>query len=195
MEAHADARDVLVPEIGDEIADRARHVVAVLLVLLEALNADAARIEEHELLHAEDHLADPAAHVVAGRLRQIAVEDEDEMRMPREAHVGLVATEVVEERRKRFGRGGIVEAAEELVEQRGLARRGHARLVLERVGDAAEEIRRHHRATERARKHANAEREGARHRRKDLAREAVGLRYAGILAFAARLRWRSVHAG
>ena len=187
--------DVLVPEIGDEISDRARDVVAVLLVLLEALDADAARIQEHELLHPDDHLAHPAAHVVAGRLRQIAVEHEDEVRVPREAHVGLVAAEVVEERRERFGRGGIVEAAEQLVEQRGLARRGHARLVLERVGDAAEEIRRHHRAPERARKHANAEREGARHRRQDLAREALGLRYAGILPLAPRLRWRSVHAG
>ena len=63
------------------------------------------------------------------------------------------------------------------------------------IGDAAEEIGRHHRAPQRTWKHANAEGEGARHRRKDLTRVALGLRYAGILALAARLRWRSVHAG
>ena len=39
-----DARRVLVPEIGEEIADGSRHVVAVLFVLLETLNPDAARI-------------------------------------------------------------------------------------------------------------------------------------------------------
>ena len=31
--------------------------------------------------------------------------------------------------------------------------------------------------------------------RQDLAREALGLRHAGILPLAPRLRWRSVHAG
>ena len=102
------------------------------------------------------------------------------------AHVRCVAAERRERARERVGRRGIVEAAEQLVEQRRLRRGGHARLVLERVGDAAEEIRRQHRATERARKHADAEREGARHGRQDLAREALGLRHAGIAAASLR---------
>ena len=42
----ADARRVLVPEIGEEIADRSRHVVAVLFVFVETLDPDAARICE-----------------------------------------------------------------------------------------------------------------------------------------------------
>ena len=42
----ADARRVLVPEIGEHVADRAGDVVAVLLVLVETLDPDAARIGE-----------------------------------------------------------------------------------------------------------------------------------------------------
>src|SRR4029078_5473446 len=56
----ANARRVLVPEIGKQIADCSRHVVAVLLVFLETLNPDAARILENELSHSGDHLANPA---------------------------------------------------------------------------------------------------------------------------------------
>ena len=68
----------------------------------------------------------------------------------------------------------VVEAAQQLVEQRRLVGAGKRGLVLERVGDAAEEIRAAHRAAERAGQHPDAEREGARDGGKDLSREALG---------------------
>ena len=64
-----------------------------------------------------------------------------------------------------------------------------------RVGDAAEEIRGAHRAAERAWQQADAEREGARDGGKDLPREPLGFRNAGVLPRAPRFHWRSSHDG
>ena len=88
---------------------------------------------------------------------------------------------------------GVIEAACELVEQRGLGLGVERWGVFQRIGDAAEQIRREHRAAERARQHADAECEGARHGRKDLVREALGVGETLVLTHG-RFGWHRVHA-
>ena len=68
--AAVDRRRVLVPEVGQHVAHRARDVVAVLAELVERLDADAVRVAQHERAHAAHHLRHPALHVAARARRQ-----------------------------------------------------------------------------------------------------------------------------
>ena len=187
--AVANARRVLVPEIREQVAHRAGDVVAVLLVLVEALDADAVRIEQHELPHPADHLAHPAANVDLRPNRERAIEDEHQVRVLREPDVRRITSEIRDARGECVSRLRVVEAARQLVEQRRLRTGGQGGLVLERIRDAAEQIGREHRAAERSGQHADAQREGARHGRKHVAPETLGSCETHGIVHRARLHW------
>ena len=127
------------PEIGEQIPDGSRDVVAVLLVLVETLDANPVRVGEHELAHSGDHLADPVPNVPTRSIRQSRVALEDEVGVAHEPND-------VRRRRGRLSRvrrtpatfDGIVEAGRELVEKGGLVGGGELWRILDRIRDAAE---------------------------------------------------------
>jgi hypothetical protein len=171
----ADAPRVLAPQVGEHVPHRAGHVVAVLPVLVERLDADAVRVEDDELAHPAHHLLDPPPHVPLRPLGERAVEGEDEVRVPGEPHVRRIAGERRQRGHQLLRRRRAVEAREQAVEERRLVVGGKDGLVLDRVGDAAEEVRAQHRAPERAGEDADAQGEGARDGGEDVEAEALGL--------------------
>jgi hypothetical protein len=96
-----------------------------------------------------------------------------------EPHVRGLAGERPRPRHERGARRRVGEGGEQEVEELRLLGRGEHRLVLHRVGDAAEQVRREHRPPEVAGEDPDREREGARHLGKDPAAEALGGRAGG----------------
>ena len=169
----SDARGMLVPEIGEQVSHGAGDVVAVLLVLVEALDADAPRICEHELSHSGDHLAHPAADQATRGSRQGAIARENEVGVPHETHVCGLAGDDGRSCDEAPDRGRIVEAFREIVEQRRLERGGELGRILDRVGDPAQQIRRSDRIAKRRGQEPDAHRERARDRGQNVATENV----------------------
>ena len=166
---------MLVPEFSEHAPDRARDVIAVLAIFGDSLNANPARIELHELPHAVRHHADPvfdaAARVVGERAQQHA----NEIGVAQQIDVRRIALDVRGERRKRFGGVAIGERTQKCVEQFRFSLRRCGAIVFDRVRDAAEQIRGHHRAAEHAGEKTNRDCECARNFGEHGAREPRGV--------------------
>jgi hypothetical protein len=100
---------------------------------------------------------------------------EDEVRAAVEPHVRAVAADVGARSQVTLGGGAVVETLQQEIQQRRLALRRQLWLVLDRVGDAAEQIGDQHGTAERARKNPDAQRKRARDRGQDLPAEASRL--------------------
>ena len=171
----ADGGRVLVPEVGEQVTDGARDVVAVLAELLDRLDADAVGVELDELAHPGDHLGHPAAHDGARARGEREEVREDEVRVADEGEVRGVAGDRGGQRREAVGRGLPVEAVEQGLEQRGLLGGRHPGRVLDRVGEAADEVGREDGLAEVAGERADPDREGARDGGEDQLAEAAGV--------------------
>jgi hypothetical protein len=94
--------------------------------------------------------------------------NEDEIRVLNEAQMALIAVKRLRARGQFARRALLVKAAVQQIEQRRLFVGRKLRLVLDRVGNAADEIRITHRVAELAAQQANAESERTRDGREDL---------------------------
>ena len=134
------------------------------------------RVAQDERPHPGDHLAHPSAHVRARRCREGSIERENEVAVPGEPDVGGLPRDRNHAGGKRVRRVRIVEAAQQVVQQRRLRVSRRHRLVLERVGDSTQQVGGEDGSAEFSRQHANAQREGARHLGKDVSPEALRVR-------------------
>ena len=151
------------PQVGEEMADRARDVVAVAPVFWERLNADPVGIAPDELAHAERELAGPLLDDLGRFLWQRVQQRENEFRAAHEIEVRRI-------RRDIGSFGGeisrlffVAKAFQKLREQLLSPRRGLRAVVFDRIGDPTQQVAREDRPSEIARQDGNSDRERARH--------------------------------
>ena len=152
---------MLIPEFRQHASHRSRDVIAVLAVFGDGLDANSARIELHELPHAVRHHADPVLDAAARVIGKRAQQHAHEIRVPEEVDVGGIALDVRGVGGERLGGVAIREATQKGVEQFRLALRRRGAVVLDRIRDAAQQVRGEHRAAEHARQESNGDRERA----------------------------------
>src|SRR3954469_18465530 len=111
---------MLVPEIREQVTNRSGDVIAVLAVLVDALDANALRVSENELPHSRDHLEHPVSNDTARAFGQLTKREKDEIAVRREPHVGSIAAQIAQIGDESRNGLGLIEAARERRESTGL---------------------------------------------------------------------------
>ena len=166
---------MLMPQVGEHVAHGACHVVAILFVFVDGLNADAVGIEQHKLPHADCHFGHPLLHHGACVRRQQGKVGEDEVGIVREREMRFVADEWFDPNKETLQRALILKGCQEVVEQRRLHLRIHGGRVFHGVRNATQEICVEDRLTQGSWQHLDAQRKGAGHGRQDGGTEAGGI--------------------
>ena len=90
----ADRPRVLMPEIGEHVANGPCYIVAILTILLDALDADSSWVAQDESPHSSHHLGDPVPHVCSSARRKRMELGEDEVCVAVESYMRAVAADV-----------------------------------------------------------------------------------------------------